>query len=513
MVNLKSQESLKMLRDYQQAAFEATLSSLRAGKNPVVAMATGSGKSWVIAATVDRFRARGGYSLVVTHSKELVNQNYAVLERYSSAEGVGVYSAGLNCSEVGKYATYGTIQTIFRNLDKLPDHIDAIFIDEAQAVSPIDSDTKMYNALLSKYPNARRIGYSATPYRLDRGLIYGGEGCWFDDLAIEISVLELVKAGYLCPLKGISTEVQLNLKGVRMSNGDYDTSEVDERITEEWLKQVLASAKKLVKGRKQILLFAPTVRVAELAANISTELGIPAEYVHGGDKEREDRLARWEAGEFRLMANCQLLTVGYDNPAIDAIVLLSPTESLGKHIQILGRGTRLHPDKKDCLILDYCSNLSRLGGIAATADFYVEKNGKLEPGSITPRQGQKRAIKKADTIDMVDPMSGGAKDIEVFVKKVSYVIIGSKSQPGKRLVLVNYQSETTDGYPISVNDFVMPEYGGWSREKSENWMKRRGATLPRTAWETHEVCYALPIPRRLVVQRNGKYWNVTKEIM
>lgn len=500
-------------RDYQTRAFEAILGSLRNGHNPVCAAATGSGKSLLISMLVDRFRSNSGYSLVIANSKELIVQNMKTLRKYAGLEGIGVYSAGLNHNTVGSSATYGTIQTIYRNLEKLPKNVDAILVDEVQNVAHKGSEAKMYNALMAHFPNARKIGFSATPYRLDKGLVYQGEGCHFDDLAVEITVKELIDLGYLTKLSGISSAVQLNLEGVHRSNGDFDTKEVDERITEAWLREVLDNVKRLATGRNTILMFTPTVRTAELAAKISTELGIAAEYVHGGDSEREDRLRRWESGEFTLMANCQILTVGYDNPAIDCIVDCAPTESLGKHIQKLGRGVRNFPGKTDCLVIDVSGNLERLGGISSEADFMKEtEDGKLVAGQIRkPKEKKPRGVKRGNLIDALDPMCGGSKNLEVTVDEVSYVKIGSKSKPGRELVLVNYQCSTGAGYSIDVSDFVMPEYSGWSRSKSEEWASRRGVSLPYSAQQTLYMCYGLPTPRRLTVRRNGKYFNVLEE--
>ena len=500
-------------RDYQIRAFEAVLSSLRKGHNCVAAMATGSGKSLLISMLVNRFRANDGYSLVLANSKELIVQNMKTLRRYAGLEGVGVYSAGLNHNTVGSAATYGTIQTIYRNLDKLPNNVDAILVDEVQNVAHKGSEAKMYNALMAHFPNARKIGFSATPYRLDKGLVYQGEGCHFNDLAIEITVKELIELGYLTPLSGISSAVQLNLDGVHRSNGDFDTKEVDERMTEVWLREVLDNVKRLATGRKTILMFTPTVRTAELAAKISCEIGISAEYVHGGDAEREDRLKRWEKGQFTLMANCQILTVGYDNPAIDCIVDCAPTESLGKHIQKLGRGVRNFPGKTDCLVIDVSGNLERLGGISSEADFMKETaGGLLISGQIRkPKEKKPRSVKRGNLIDALDPMCGSSKEIEVQVDSVSYIKIGSKSKPGSELVLVNYQCSTEAGYSIDVSDFVMPEYTGWSRAKSEEWATRRGVSLPFNATQTLYLCYGLPTPRSLIVRRNGKYFNVLRE--
>ena len=499
-------------RDYQVRAYDAVLDSLRRGHNPIAAIATGGGKSLLLSMLVDKFRSNGGYSLVLANSKELIVQNMRSMRLYRGLDGIGVYSAGLNHNTIGTAATYGTIQTIYRNLHRLPE-VDVVLVDEVQNVAHKNSEAKMYNALMAHFPNARKIGVSATPYRLDKGLVYQGDGCHFDDLAIEITVKELIERGFLTPLKGISAAVQLNLDGVHKTNGDFDTKEVDERITESWLREVLCKVQDLARDRKAILMFTPTVRTAEMAARLATEIGISGEYVHGGDTERAARLKRWEAGQFRLMANCQLLTTGYDNPAIDCIVDCSPTESLGKHIQKLGRGVRNFPGKTDCLVIDVSGNLERLGGISSEADFMKETaGGVLISGQIRkPKEKKPRSVKRGNLIDALDPMCGSSKEIEVQVDDVSYIKIGSKSKPGAELIIVNYQCSTDSGYSIDVSDFVMPEYSGWSRTKSEEWAARRGVSLPRSTQQTLYMCYGLPSPRRLIVKRNGKYFNVLRE--
>ena len=499
-------------RDYQVRAYEAVLNSLRNGNHPVAAVATGGGKSLLISMLVDRFRTKGGNSLVLANSKELIVQNLRSLRLFRGLEGIGVYSAGLNHATVGSAATYGTIQTIYRNLDKLSD-IDAIIVDEVQNVAHKGSEAKMYNAVMAHFPNARKIGVSATPYRLDKGLVYQGEGCHFDDLAIEITVKELIALGYLTPLKGISAAVQLNLDGVHKTNGDFDTKEVDERMTESWLREVLSKVLEIASVRKAILMFTPTVRTAQLAAKLATEIGITAEYVHGGDTERADRLKRWEAGEFRLMANCQLLTTGYDNPAIDCIVDCSPTESLGKHIQKLGRGVRNYPGKTDCLVIDVAGNLMRLGGISSEADFMQETdNGILVKGKIKkPKEKKPRGVQRGDVITDLDPMLASPGGMEGTVRDVSYVVLQSKSIEGTHLLMVVYQIQITGGAIVSANQFVCCEYSGWARKKAEEWFALRGAEAPRSAERAKVMCWGLPEPRTVTISKKGKYAEVLKE--
>lgn len=503
-----------MLREYQTRAFEATLDSLRRGKNPVCAVATGGGKSLIAAALVDRFRSRGGYTLMVTHNRTLVTQNLNALKRYSNDVGVGVYSAGLNSSVVGESATYGTIQTVYRNMDKLPQDISAIIVDEAHAVAHKTSSSKMYNALMEKFPNARRIGLSATPYRLDRGVIYDGEGAHFDDLAVEITVLELIELGYLSPLIGLKAADKLDLDGVKITNGDFDTKQVDERITENWLRCVIDKISFLASDRKAILLFAPTVRTAALASQIATEKGISAEYVHGGDDERDDRLKRWEAGEFKLMANCQILTTGYDRPDIDCIVDCAPTESLGKHVQKLGRGTRIADGKRDCLIIDVSGNLERLGGICVgMKELYEEagKSMKLTSAEPAPKK-EKRKVRTANELTELDPMLANPKGFRARVLAINFIVINAKQRPGKRLLMVSYECVTGGGLIVAASTFLCVEYDGFALYQASQWFARRGEdSFPRRAEAARSFCWGLPVPREVTIKKNGKHLNIISE--
>lgn len=491
------------------------LDSLRSGNNPVVCIPTGGGKSAIAAALIHRFRERGGYTLLVTHSKELVFQDHKTLKRYSNDKGVGIYSAGLDSTEVGENATFGTIQTIYRNLNKLPSHVDAIIVDEAHWIAHKGSDAKMYNALISHYPNARLIGLSATPYRLDKGLIYEGEGCHFNHLAIEISVLELVREGFLSPLVGLSVKEELDMKGVHKTGGDFDTKEVDERITTVWMQQVLNRVAKLASSRKAILLFTPTVRAAKLATDIANEIGITAEYVHGGDKERGDRLARWESGEFKLMANCNILTTGYDRPDIDCIVDCSPTESLGKHVQKLGRGTRISDGKENCLIIDAVGNLLRLGGVVVGLEemHHEDKNGDINVISAQPKKKPApRKTKTTNELSDLDPMIATSQGLWLDVIDVSYVVIGSRTQPGKRLLMINYTAQTDGGIQISASEFCCCEYSGYAFNEAVKWFEKRGeASVPRSAEAARIKAFGLPTPRRIRVRKSGKYMNVLGE--
>lgn len=503
-------------RQYQQDAFDLTLSSLRNGNNPAVSVPTGGGKGIISAMLVDRFRERNGYTLLLTHSRELVSQNYKTLARYSNIDGVGIYCAGLGKWDIGEKATYASIQSIYTKLDVLPPP-DIICVDECQLVTPSDSNAKMYNTVLKHFPNARRIGLSATPYRYDTGLVYKGEGCWFDDLAIDIKFTDLVNQGYLSPLVGVLSARHLELEEVNVTGGDYDTAQVDALITEKWLKALMLNIIDLAVGRKAWLMFSPSVRVAALSAQIANQMGIKADYVYGGDAERFNKLKRWEAGDTKLMVNCHILTTGYDRPDIDLIIDCAPTESLGKHIQKLGRGARLSEGKKNCLIIDACGNLQRLGSISQENDFYRQKpNGELEQGEIIPRKPRepRRVLPGVRTLAVIDPTSGeqarDGAELTLQVHAVNAVAIATRRNPDKPALMVQYACTTREGARIDASAFVNTEEPN-AYAHSFFMSRRLAITLPIEARKAQWMMKGAAEPPFIVARKQGRYWNMVEE--
>ena len=500
-------------RQYQQDAFDLTIGSLRNGNNPVIAIPTGGGKGIISAMLVDRFRSRGGYTLLVTHNRELIAQNFKTLERYSNTDGVGVFSAGLGKWDVGSAATYATIQSIYKQLHKIPEP-SVICVDEAQLVTPSDSSAVMYNTLMTTYPNARRVGLSATPYRYDSGLIYKGEGCWFDDLAIDIKFTSLVSEGYLSPLVGVLTATHLELEELNVSGGEYDSNQVDALITEQWLKELLRNAVNLTTGRKTWLMFSPSVRAAALSAQIANEMGVKADFVYGGDPERFDKLKRWEAGETTLMVNCQILTTGYDHPDIDVIIDCAPTESLGKHIQKLGRGARISEGKTNCLIIDACGNLQRLGSISQENNFYRQKpNGELEQGEIIPRKPRepRKVYPGVTTLTPLDPTSGeqarDGAELTVQVHNVSAVAMNTRRGPA---LMVQYTCTTPEDARINATLFLSTD----TDNPIARWFfaqRRLAVTLPVDPRKIGWMLKGATQPAYVTVRKSGKYWNTQQE--
>ena len=504
------------LRPYQQEAVTATVQALRQGLNPAIQLPTGAGKSLVIAELASKFAAKGGSMVVLTHVKELVEQNESTLRRYSPTTPTGVVCAGLNRDEPDQPIVFASIQSVFkRGAEFKARGLSLIAVDEAHMVPP-DGEGLMYKRFLQD-ADVRRLGLSATPWRLDGGAIYGDDKP-FDVLAYQLPPSDLVAQGYLSPLKGVETEWQMSMTGMAKTAGDYFMSKVAEKAnTGGWLELALEKSLKLISDRKHILVFCPDVKTARDAAAKLTSLKHQSGFVSAESKDRDEQLSAWKAGEFRFMCNVDILTTGFDFPALDAIICLRPTTSSALWVQMLGRGMRLAAGKTDCLVLDYVGNLARLGGVGTMEEWSKEKQGKLEAVSEEELKPRAKPVKATPALALqsIDPMLDRAAGLLVHVKKCAFVVRPSGRVKGKSLLLAVYDCETDSGVSVDVTQFVCVEYDGGARWHAEQWAKRRGYTnapaFPRNAHQARVECYALPIPRRLQVRRNDGHMNVLRE--
>lgn len=504
------------LRYYQNDAVEAVWSALKRKAHPVVELPTGSGKSLVVAELCHRVINKGGRVLILTHVQELVAQNAAEFQKLSGIE-PGILCAGLERTDKGHDVLFASVQSLYgpAKRGEIPP-FDLTLIDECHLVSEVDSDAKFYPAAFAAFPEALRCGLSATPFRMD-GPVYG-EGKYFSEKCYEVSTLELVREGFLAPLVGVSTAVTLNLDKLKTVAGDYDQRSVEHQETEQWLRAVVESVKDKASKRKHIAVFCPTVKVAEEAARVFTEAGWLAKFVVGGTEGRDELLEDWKAGKFPVMTSVNILSTGFNFPSLDCIVCLRPTQSLGLWIQILGRALRKAEGKDNCLLLDFSGNLEVHGGVCAgMEEAYKETKDELieemSPAP-NPKKGPGRKVKTGKELTDLDPMLAATKGLLLDVMSVSYVVIKSKTQDKKKLLMVNYDGRTLNGeIPVSASQFICPEYDGYAYREAVKWFERRGETaVPYSAEAARIKAFSLPTPRQIKVRKSGKYLNVIDEI-
>ena len=322
-------------RSYQSECVSAIWKYFTENKgNPIAALPTGTGKSVIIALFIysiyqQFFNQR---VLILTHVKELIEQNHEKLVTLWPQAPAGIYSAGLNKREINSRILFAGISSIAKHWVELG-KIDLIIIDECHLVSPNDETT--YRAFIENLktvnPFIKVIGFTATPYRLGHGSITENGGI-FTDTCFDITGLNafnrLIAEGYLAPLIPKRTALDISLDGVHIRGGDFIQGELQramdkDGITESALKEAMEQGA----DRKAWLIFASGVEHACNICDMLNSMGIPTGVVHGKltSKQRADTIADFKSGKLRAVVNNNVLTTGFDHPAIDMIIMLRPT--------------------------------------------------------------------------------------------------------------------------------------------------------------------------------------------
>ena len=261
----------------------------------------------------------------------------------------------------------GSVQTLMRESRLAryqPWDFTHVFIDEAHH-SVADS----YTRILDRFSDAKVLGVTATPDRADKK----GLARVFDSLAYEYGIKQAINEHYLCPIKAMMIPLDIDLTNVSVKAGDYDAHQLGDAI-EPYLDAIADEMADRCRDRNTVV-FLPLVQMAKDFAEMLNERGLSAREVDGNSDDRDDAIHSFARGEFSVIVNSMLLTEGWDDPAVDCVVVLRPTKSRALYAQMVGRGTRLSPEtgKKDVLILDFLwmterHNLCRPASLLGASD-------------------------------------------------------------------------------------------------------------------------------------------------
>ena len=359
-----------LLRKYQTEAIQFVHRSLvkDSANCPLVVLPTGAGKTVVIAGLIERLLAfqPDARFLILTHTQELVVQDYEKFLEFSCIDAayVGIASAGLGRVEMKMQVTFGTIQTIAsRNFEG---RVDYIIIDEAHMLPP--SDDSLYrtflNAAKQKNEEVRLIGFTATPFRLDSGLLTEGKNALFTEICYDANIRALIRDKYLSTLISTGSLHHVDDSKLVIVGNDFEEAAA-EKAMKAITPSILDELLKYGESRKHWLVFCVSLAHAEEVTALLSQVGIKATTVSSAisTSEREARIRAYQEGRITALVNVNVLTTGFDAPHTDLIVSLRPTVSTSLWVQICGRGMRIHPNKNDCLVLDYANNIARHGPI------------------------------------------------------------------------------------------------------------------------------------------------------
>jgi DNA repair protein RadD len=361
-----------MLRDYQQRTIDQLYAWFSAGNagNPCLVLPTGSGKSHIVAALCKDALQNWPETrvLMLTHVKELIEQNAEKMRLHWPAAPMGIYSAGIGKRDIGEPITFAGIQSV-RTKAELLGHLDLVIIDECHLVNHKEEGgyRKLLADLKAINPALRVVGLTATPYRLGHGLITD-KPALFDALLEPVSIEELVFKGYLSTLRSKVTSAKLDTSGVKKRGGEFIESELQAAVdTDDNNQRVVQEVIALAGDRKAWLVFCTGVQHAEHVAEVLRQHGVAAQCVTGETPkaERKRMLNDFKAGKLRALTNANVLTTGFDYPDIDLIAMLRPTMSASLYVQMAGRGMRVKSHIDHCLVLDFAGVVQTHGPITA----------------------------------------------------------------------------------------------------------------------------------------------------
>ena len=355
----------------------------RPDRVPVFEAPTGSGKSVIIGKSCELLSQDGEAKvLILTHQKELVEQDAAKIRALCGEESVGIYCAGLGLKQVDRPFTVASIQSLAHCADDLP-LFKLTVIDEAHRIN--NNNAGQYRRMLERLkeinPSMRVFGLTATPYRTGQGYLNEGKTAIFTDVVPTVSIRELVESGYLAPMVTVLPDARQETDGARIRAGDYVTKDLETLLDIDEANTRLAQeiTARLNGDRLHWLIFCISVNHAHHIRDALRNLGVSCETVTGDmpTDERDDVLRRFKAGGFKALTNVDVLTTGFDYPDIDAVVMARPTMSTSLYVQMAGRGMRLKNHCSDCLLLDFAGN-SEVHGEITDVHVLLGSRGRVD---------------------------------------------------------------------------------------------------------------------------------------
>lgn len=521
-----------VLWDFQRDAVEAIYAYFgdHTG-NPIVAMPTGTGKSLVIG---DFLRSAvttypGTRAMVLTHVKELISQNLDKMLRLWPTAPAGVFSAGLKKRDTHAPITFAGIASVYDKAH-LFGHQDLVLIDECHLISP--KANTMYGQFLTDLkhtnPDLKAIGFSATPYRLGLGRLT--EGTIFTDFCFDITGREafnwLVENKYLSRLVTKRTDFTMDVSGVGTHGDEYIPKELQAAVDKEDItRRALHEAVARGADRKHWLVFATGIEHAEHVADHLKELGVAAAVVHSKmtTEQRDNIINDFKEGYYQALVNNNVLTTGFDFQAIDLIICLRPTQSPSLWVQMLGRGTRVYPEKNDCLVLDFAGNCRRLGPI--NDPVLPRKKGAKGMGSAPVKVCEVCGTYNHASVTVCEECGAEfPRILKIKERAATEEVMILRNQklevPVVEVVAVDrvvYAEHTKRGMPPSIQvtyycglnsfrEWVCLEHPGFPGKKARDWWRKRTEVPPpQTIREASPYLTTLAVATHLRVWLNRKY--------
>lgn len=522
-------------RPYQTAALDALHSHIcEKDTNPCVVIPTGGGKSALIAWAIRQWKESCPHfrCCILAHRKELIEQNAMELNTLYPESDVGIFSAALSRRDYDASILYASIDSISKRAGEFAPW-NVVMVDEAHRI-PFSGEGK-YRTFINESrkfnPKLKVIGWTATPFRMT-----GGQICHKDhilnEVCYEAKVTDLIKDGYLCPLRSKVGVTQPELKNVkRNSGGDYILKSLVEITNRE--KIVASAVLEAVQiitanSRQSVIFFCVDIEHCQRVSFELSRYGINAPVVTGKTHSKQrDRIANdFKAGKLQAICNVNVYTEGFNAQRVDCIVLLRPTLSAGLFSQMVGRGLRTHSSIRDCLVLDFASCIDEhgpidlLGGqptiMATCAECRESFSRAIRMCPVCGTELPKQEIERLDKVERERRLHGDKASKKSILSgvpqthKVDTVYVRRHLKPGSPDSLrVQYRCGLS-----MFREWVCLDHPGYAGKSAYSWYERRfgrpkqkptvNSTL-ENLFLTQEI---LAYTKTITVIRKGKYYEI-----
>jgi superfamily II DNA or RNA helicase len=360
------------LRSYQERAIDNLRTAYQSGaRAPLMVLPTGGGKTCIIAAISANAAARDRRVLILVHRRELIHQASGKLNWVGLQH--GIIAAGMPPSDHA--VQIASVQTLARRLNRLDWQPSLIIIDEAHHAS-----AGQWARILDHWPDAYRLGVTATPCRLD--------GCGlrsvFDAMVLGPSVADLIFAGFLSPARIYAPPVVADLQGIRSRGGDYASDQAAAAMDRPTVTGDAISHYQRLAAGQQAIAFCCNVNHAVSVCDAFKTAGISSELLLGNTPDREQVVADFAAHRIRVLVTVDVVSEGFDVPAASCAILLRPTQSLGLYLQQVGRVLRPAPGKDAAIVLDHVGNAMRHGFPDDARDWSLDDRMRRSKGTPAP---------------------------------------------------------------------------------------------------------------------------------
>lgn len=365
------------LRPYQQQVIDEARNAYRQHRAVLMCMPTGAGKTFTASTVVQGAAAKRNVTWWLTHRRELAAQASKTFHHLGIPH--GIIQAGY-VANPNALVQVASIQTIVRRLHELPEPAFICF-DETHHIG-----AAQWDMLFHRYPRARILGLTATPWRLDGQ----GLGRWYSHMVEGPTTAQLIADGSLSPYRLFAPSTP-DLAGVATAAGDYQRGALAKAMNKpQIVGDAIGHYSRLCAGKRAVA-FAAGIENSRNVVEQFKSAGIAAEHVDGEMpvELRDAAVERFRRGETLVLSNDSIFGEGFDLPAIEAAILLRPTKSLSLHLQQVGRALRPCEGKTEAIILDHAGNSLTHGLPDDPREWSLddrERRKKAEASQVSARQ-------------------------------------------------------------------------------------------------------------------------------